>query len=230
AALKAEDASAWPSTTGAARRMPSTWLMRSATSFQSGSGDSRGCHHKSAFTPVGQRRFQRLHQQMPVQPEDLVQEFLAKTVHHGHHDDQRGDAEHDAEERKAGDDRNEAFLATRAQVTSGQQPFEGRKRRGSGCLVHGLIHYSIIPRFGPNVALLANITSALDILSRYLCHHFRRAEILARTVAAPLDLEFALGEALRPNQNLPGDADQVGGPELRAGALVGIVIEHVHTL
>ena len=41
-ALKAEDASAWPSTTGAASRMPCTWLMRSATSFQSVSGDSSG--------------------------------------------------------------------------------------------------------------------------------------------------------------------------------------------
>ena len=95
--------------------------------------------------PVGQRRFQRLHQQMPVQAEDLVQQFLAKAVHDSHHDDQRRDAEHDAEERKAGNDGNETFLAARAQVTSGQQPFEGRKRRGSGCLVHGLIHYSIIP-------------------------------------------------------------------------------------
>ena len=51
AALKAEDASAWPSTTGAAKRMPSTWLMRSATSFQSVSGDSSGCTSKCPFSP-----------------------------------------------------------------------------------------------------------------------------------------------------------------------------------
>src|SRR5947199_8847606 len=77
---------------------------------------------------------------------------------------------------------------------------------------------------------MANITATVDILSRYPRHHFRRAEILARTVAAPLDLELALGEALRPDQNLPGDTDQVGGRELRAGALVGIVIEHIDAL
>src|SRR5215207_10102744 len=77
---------------------------------------------------------------------------------------------------------------------------------------------------------MANITAAVDILSRYLCHHFHRAEILARTVAAPLDLKLALGEAFRPDQNLPGDPDQVGGGELRARALVGIVIEHIDTL
>src|SRR5437764_9510487 len=80
------------------------------------------------------------------------------------------------------------------------------------------------------MALLANITTTVDILSRYLRHYFHRTEILARTVAAPLDLELALGEALRPDQNLPGDTDQVGGRELRAGALVGIVIEHIDAL
>src|SRR5260221_9998995 len=69
---------------------------------------------------------------MSVEAEDLVQELLAEAVHHGHHDDQRRDAEHDAEERKAGDDGNKAFLATRPQIASGQQPFEGSKRRGSG--------------------------------------------------------------------------------------------------
>jgi len=82
---------------------------------------------------------------MPVEAEDLVQEFLAKTVHHGHHDDQRGNAEHDAKERKAGDDGDEAFLAPRTQVTSRQQPFKGRKRRGSECFTHGFIHLSISP-------------------------------------------------------------------------------------
>src|SRR3954469_11706937 len=80
------------------------------------------------------------------------------------------------------------------------------------------------------MALLANITTTVDILSRYLRHHFHRAEILARTVAAPLDLELALGEALRPDENLPGNTDQVGGREFCAGALVGIVIEHVDAL
>src|SRR5205085_6590292 len=80
------------------------------------------------------------------------------------------------------------------------------------------------------MALLANITTTVDILSRYLRHHFHRTEILARTVAAPLDLELALGEALRPDQDLPRDTDQVGGRELRTGALVGIVIEHVNIL
>src|SRR6476469_7589906 len=46
-----EDASAWPSTTGAASLMPATWLMRSATSFQSVSGDSSGCTRRCPLRP-----------------------------------------------------------------------------------------------------------------------------------------------------------------------------------
>src|SRR5690349_21254394 len=61
----------------------------------------------------------------------------------------------------------------------------------------------------------------------YLGHHFRRAEVLARAVAAPLDLELALGKALGADQNLPGNADQVGGGEFCTGALIGVVIEDV---
>src|SRR5437588_6507511 len=80
------------------------------------------------------------------------------------------------------------------------------------------------------MALLANITATVDILSRYLRHHFHRTEMLARTVAAPLDLELALGEALRPDQDLPGDTDQVGGREFRARALISVVIEHIDAL
>ena len=40
--LNGEDASAWPSTIGAARRMPGTLAMRAATSCQSVSGFSKG--------------------------------------------------------------------------------------------------------------------------------------------------------------------------------------------
>ena len=51
AALKGDDPSPWPSTTGAASRTPATWLMRSATSFQSVSGDSSGCTRRCPFSP-----------------------------------------------------------------------------------------------------------------------------------------------------------------------------------
>ena len=74
--------------------------------------------------PVGQRRFQRLDQQVAVEPEDLVEQFLAEAVHHRHDDDEGRDAEHDAEEREAGDDRDESFLAPRAQIAQRQHPFE----------------------------------------------------------------------------------------------------------
>ena len=49
AALKGDDPRPWPSTTGAASRTPATWLMRSATSFQSVSGDSSGCTRSNSL-------------------------------------------------------------------------------------------------------------------------------------------------------------------------------------
>ena len=109
-ALNGEEASAWPSTIGAASRTPGTLATRV--------GDR---------VAVGQRRFERLHQQVAVEAEDLVEQFLAEAVHHRHHDDQRRDAEHDAEEGEPGDDRDEALLAPRAQIAQRQHPFEGRE-------------------------------------------------------------------------------------------------------
>ena len=55
---------------------------------------------------------------MAVEPEDLGQQLLAKAVHHRHDDDQRRHAEHDAEEREPGDDRDEAFFAPRPQSSA----------------------------------------------------------------------------------------------------------------
>ena len=118
-ALNGEDASAWPSTIGAARRTPGDL------------GDALGDR-----LPVGERRFERLHQQMAVEAEDLVEQFLAEAVHHRHHDDQRRDAEHDAEEGEPGDDRDESLLAPRPQVAQRQHPFERREGPGPGRLAH----------------------------------------------------------------------------------------------
>src|SRR4029077_10313418 len=44
-----------------------------------------------------------------------------------HDDDQRGDAEHDAEEREAGDHRDEALSPASAQIAQCHHPFEGRE-------------------------------------------------------------------------------------------------------
>src|SRR3984893_17263459 len=147
---------------------------------------------------------------MPVEAENLVQQFLAEAVHDGHHDDQRGHAEHDAEEGEAGDDGNEAFLATPPQIASRQQPLEWRERWGPNWLAHGFIHSSIFTRFGLIVAVTTDIASTtVDNSSRGQPRHdIRRAEVLPHPVAAPLDLELAFGEAFRANQNLPGNADQ----------------------
>src|ERR1019366_5993890 len=44
-------------------------------------GDARG----NVF-PIGERLFQRLDQQMAIEAENLVEQFLAKAVHYRHHD------------------------------------------------------------------------------------------------------------------------------------------------
>ena len=119
AELNGEEASACPSTIGAASRTPST--------------PARALRHR---LPVVQRRFKRLNQQMAVETEDLVEQFLAKAVHHRHHDDQRCDAEHDAEKRKAGDDGDKSLFAPRAQIAQRQHPFEGSKWFRAGGVAH----------------------------------------------------------------------------------------------
>src|SRR5438046_1858279 len=54
-----------------------------------------------------------------------------------------------------------------------------------------------------------------------------RTHVLTRTVGAPLYLDLAFGEPLGTDDDLPGNADQVGTGEFRACALVRVVVEHV---
>ena len=85
---------------------------------------------------VGERGFQRLHQQVAVQPKDLAQELLPKAVHHRHDDDERRHPQHNAEEREAGDDRYESFLAPRPQIAQRQHPLKRGKRSCPGRFAH----------------------------------------------------------------------------------------------
>ena len=74
----------WPSTIGAARVTP-------------GTARSRARHR----VEIGQEAAPRLHRDMAVQAQDAFQEFVAKTVHHRHHDDQGGHAQRDARPAKS---------------------------------------------------------------------------------------------------------------------------------
>src|SRR5262245_59133476 len=51
-----------------------------------------------------------------------------------------------------------------------------------------------------------------------------RAHELAAVVRPLFDLDLALAQPLRPNQNLPGNSDQVGSCKLRPRALVTVVV------
>ena len=108
------EAMTWPSIRGTACLTPATPSRRLATSGVV--GKLVGAYF------VGN--------DMAVEAQDLVEQLLAEAVHHRHHDDERGDAQQDAEEGEAGDDRDEAFLAPRPQVAQGQHPLERSERPG----------------------------------------------------------------------------------------------------
>src|SRR5512132_3691418 len=61
---------------------------------------------------------------MPVEPENAPHQFMAEAVHHRHDDDQGGDPQKNAQQRKQGDDGNEPLLPARPQITEGDHPFE----------------------------------------------------------------------------------------------------------
>src|SRR5689334_7846858 len=73
---------------------------------------------------------------MAVEAENLVEQFLAKAIHHRHHDDEGGNAEHDPEEGKSGDNGDESLTPPRAQITQRQHPFERSEWMGSDGLAH----------------------------------------------------------------------------------------------
>src|SRR5690606_17160495 len=70
-----------------------------------------------------------LHRDVAVEAEHAAEQFGAKAAHHREHDDQGADSEHDAEEGERGDDRDEAFLTTRAQVSPGNHSLDGSEHQ-----------------------------------------------------------------------------------------------------
>ena len=175
AALNGDDASAWPSTIGTAMRTPGD------------AGDA--LRHRLI---VGERRFQRLHQQVAVEAEDLAEQFLAEAVHHRHDDDQGGDAQHDAEEGEAGDDRYESFLAPRPQVAQRQHPFERGKRPCPGWFAHqspsSHRFHPILADFKP--ASAARPAQKRTASSRQQLDRCGRRQVLPAAVGPLFDLEL----------------------------------------
>ena len=153
---------------------------------------------------VGQGAFQRLHQHMAVEPEDLAQQLLAKAIHHRHDDDEGGHPQGDAQEGKPGDDRDEAFLAPRPEVAQRQHPLEwGERPRSGGFLVCDPGRRARAHAFSLSRMSLGAISSRL-------------------AAAAALQFHLAVGQPLRTDQNLPRHADQVGRGELGAGPFLGV--------
>src|SRR5438477_5465065 len=66
-------------------------------------------------------------------------------------------------------------------------------------------------------------------LSGDLRDHVSVTQVLARTIAAPLDLDLAFGKPFGPDHDLPGNTNQIGGGELGTGALIGVVVQDLDT-
>src|SRR3972149_12169895 len=106
---------------------------------------------------------------MAVQPEHLVEQLLAEAVHPRHDDDQRCHPEHDADEGEARDDRDEALLAARPQITERHHPFEGRESPRACLCAHA-------------ASLLASV---VDLTRRF------KADSTVRLWRAPVERSFS---------------------------------------
>ena len=67
--------------------------------------------------------------EMTIEAEDARQQVHLEAAHHAHHDDQRGDAECDADQREDRDDGDEALTAPGAQVAAGDRAFKGSEHQ-----------------------------------------------------------------------------------------------------
>ena len=63
-----------------------------------------------------------------------------------------------------------------------------------------------------------------------LCDGLGQCDVFPRSVGAPLQFDRAVGQPLRPDQDLPRNADQISGGEFGAGALIGVVVQYVDAL
>jgi hypothetical protein len=100
---------------------------------------------------------------MTIKAEDLVEQLLAKAVHHRHDDDQRRNAQRDADEGEdAGDDGNEPLASARPRI-DGAATASTRRERRRGSRLTG---HAVLPRHpefhdsGPFHAMMASRMAA----------------------------------------------------------------------
>ncbi|MCY1235541.1 hypothetical protein D9M72_481610 [compost metagenome] len=122
--------------------------------------DQRDCHGDALdarelgrqLRIVVERPVDRLDDHVTVDAENARDQLGAEPVHHGHDDDQRRDAEHDADEGEAGDNRNEGFLAPGTQVAPRHHALKGGKGTAGGlfrlrCGLHLIFSHGGHPAF-----------------------------------------------------------------------------------
>ena len=148
----------------------------------------------------------------PLMPRILSSSSRAEAVHHRHDDDQRRDAQHDAEEGEAGDHRDEA-LARGARADSARRPSTRRARRAA-CPAAPALGFAV-----PALMRASGRQARDGVLER------QRA---ARSpVRAALQLDLAVGDALAARRS-PARAGRSGRWwRTCRRPLVAVVVEHV---
>ena len=104
----------------AARRCHHLAVIGGCRADHARNGHYAFCHR----VVVGDVAIIALHHHVAVEAQDAGEQIVAEAVHHRHHDDQRGDAQRDADERNDGDDRDERLFALRPQIAQRDHPLE----------------------------------------------------------------------------------------------------------
>ncbi len=98
--------------------------------FHHGNGEPDAGNTVDPLDEIGiiiQRTINWLHDEMAIDAENSRKKLGTETVHHRHDDDEGRHAQHDAGERKTGNDRDKSLAAARAQISPSDHPFESRE-------------------------------------------------------------------------------------------------------
>src|SRR5947207_3527020 len=99
-------------------------------------------------------------------------------------------------------------------MASGSLPPVGEKRSPPAISSDSGAH-ALLPLWSRRQSRTVSSCKALDRVGR--------RKQLAAAVGTAFQLDLALRQPLRPHQDLPGNADQVGRREFRGGPFVGVV-------
>ena len=174
---------------------------------------------------------------MPGQAQQTVSEFVFETVHDRQNDNQRRDAERDADDRRDADERCKAIGALGAQVT---QAHEYRDRPNHGRLHHFIILVHSTGRIPEIEGIVKSAPVYLGEINMVRRVHFilLAAMVLSAPVAASADTLIIEGieksdatVSVRPNRGQTMNKVEAtwGQPESKQSPVVSLLSSRLHT-